>query len=93
MGIDKGDDMKYYTVIQFSSEQETMQSTFQWQTTPPIEPGWYQAIKFEHTAPQFVFVYFEDDLLVVASAFYNHAMILEDFSHWLGPIPLADAPK
>jgi hypothetical protein len=57
----------------------------EWTTTPPTEPGMYQAAWDDGSGV----VWVEFDGVVFGEGHICPA----DFSHWLGPIPLADAPE
>lgn len=64
---------------------------FEWTTTPPTEPGWYQ-VPFEGGI---VFVEVREYInkLVVWATGDDSPDEFSDYSHWLGPIPLAEPPK
>ena len=53
----------------------------EWTTTPPTEPGWYQAVT--------------DEGVVIFTEVWEHRGEMagtDNFSRWLGPVPLAERP-
>ena len=66
----------------------------EWTTTPPTEPGMYQARSLVREDAQWVEVrqYSTGDLYAVSPGSAIDTSLLF-FTHWLGPIPLADLPE
>ena len=59
----------------------------EWTTAPPTEPGMYQAAWSDNSGVVWVEyngVYFEYSGVYIEPS---------EFSHWLGPIPLAEKPE
>jgi hypothetical protein len=88
--------MMKYAVYHSISDTRTKLQKLEWTTTPPTEPGWYQAVAnmgVLSAAPEFVEV-----VEVFPGNFWAERTGNEErtdltlFTHWLGPIPLAERP-
>jgi hypothetical protein len=55
-----------------------------WITKPPIEPGWYWAIKLDATIPQIVELTSGGEFRIGTDETHPAA----DFSNWLGPLDI-----
>lgn len=67
----------------------------QWTTEPPKQRGLYRAIDTKgigwwvHVSQE----PYREDVFYVSRFGYGHNVSLDNFTHWLGPLPMPEPPK
>ena len=79
-----------YLVSMGNVEDQDDPNALCWSTTPPTEPGWYWTVYMQELhIVQVVQDEFQDVKSFVAY-WLDYTKDLQDFSAWLGPLPVPD---
>jgi hypothetical protein len=79
------------------SASRSKENEMEWRTWKPVKPGLYWA--YDESHPDYrvsvVDVYVFNDTLVGFELGDNYDMVqsLSNWTHWMGPLPVPDAPK
>ncbi len=74
-----------------------VETVFKWTTEPPTAEGWYWARRVftegNEKQKEIQLYYFNGSIWLFSPDDYEYTPNSENFTHWLGPLPIPEPPQ